>query len=174
MYDRIFLRNLPSDVTVDDIRLAFVACDPEAASKIIRAKPKKVEEKELSREHNLNLSPVLAIHLVKDDLDDVASKFMFDLPREHTPLTTYTDGATDISNGHKGKGDMEQTSDTKMSHDSTVGPDDDLTSDDCLTKMDPAYAFDKADGLEQNFTSRLSEKRVKTALLSVRVCRYIV
>lgn len=168
---KIFLRNLSAETTIDDIRLAFVGSDPEAARQVIKRKASATkEEKEKALRHNIELSPVVAIHLVRDDLDDIAAKFMYDLPKEHSPtMAMYTDGAT---NSDSGSGQENATKNDIIVKKTvraplSLDPDADLKCDDnAEVVQDQAYAFD-SEKTRANFIKKLDSNRVKTALLKV-------
>lgn len=171
---KIFLRNLPPNVTIDDIRLAFIGCDPEISDQIMRTRPgfkikskKKDHTEDEIMSHNLTLSPVVAVHLVTDNVDDVASKFMYDLPKDHSPV--FTDGTTDITSN---LGNV--LSSQEISSKTPSDPDSDMRADTASflpsAPSDAAYAFDNSSSVKYNITSKLSSNRVKTALISVSDC----
>lgn len=90
---KIFLRNLPTKVKIEDIRAAFVGCDPDVHDRVDRSPVGSLSSRERRMRHYLELSPVIAIHLVSETPEELASKFLFDIPRRHEPeVLNYTDG----------------------------------------------------------------------------------
>lgn len=155
---KIFLRNLPQNVTVEDIRLSFIGCDPHAANESLRLKLEKNTNSSTAlqhiREHNLQFSPVRAVHLVKDDLDDVMYKFMYDLPRYHTPDFPLIDDVTDASG--------QDSSLTEESRSSKLDPDADMVTDDILEAPEQKKR-------KEYEMQTFSPTKVKTALISVSI-----
>jgi hypothetical protein len=194
---KIFLRNLTAKITVEDIRLAFIGTDPSVKDQIMKMDDKKVKNKKLREAaedevnlHNLELSPVMAVHLVKDDLDDVAFKFMYDLPKEYSLASSpeYTDGTTDTDATSGSSSSSKSVSSLSNSmpasaatqiHVPYLDPDADLTSEDLTSEdltsegagSEAAYAYDapKAVKIRKDFVKSLDKNRVKTALLSEKI-----
>ena len=78
---KIFVGNLSNEVTPEILVAAFKGCGQIISSEIISVlKSQKKMEVELINYR----SPVTAVHLVKENIDNVASKMMFDLPNNES------------------------------------------------------------------------------------------
>lgn len=87
---KLFLSRLPDSVTVQSFVTAFKGCrnkaaDADASAKSSRASAKKAAAAVENDPNTVDctLSPVVGVHLVKEDVNRVASKILFDLPRAH-------------------------------------------------------------------------------------------
>jgi hypothetical protein len=96
---KVFLSRLPDSVTVQSFVTAFKGCrsksnDAEPKANASKGSAKKTSSTIENDSDSLDWSdsPVVGVHLVKEDINRVASKILFDLPRAHADPESDADG----------------------------------------------------------------------------------
>ena len=175
---KIFLRNIPLDVTIEDIRLAFLGIDPilsgqvkrpklKASSKVTQAARNDIVTQE-ARNHNLQLSPVHAVHLVKEDLNSLTMRFLYELPIDHDPDVDNVVGLPDEQPQHSdsttnSSGAVFDNRESSLKNFIAENSDIDFKATETAQNISPKK---RKKDVTRNFRT-LDSNRVKSALLSV-------
>jgi hypothetical protein len=171
---KVFLSRLPDSVTVQSFVTAFKGCkskgdddDATKASKSSSAKKTSSAAEDDSDSLDWTSSPVVGVHLVKEDLNRVASKILFDLPRAHAEPESDVDAtseAPDASAAASSSGTVRASA-----IDTSLSPTQQLSEVEKLCANGKEISSDK-----RNKYKNLDNSRMKKTILKVVYAIYSV
>jgi hypothetical protein len=180
---KILIRNIPSSANLNDIKAAFSGCseNPTKLSEELMEKIKKAKKTKKSdaKRNSMNQeitqflmtnTPVCGIQLIKQDLDMIASKFLYDLPRNHSPLQ-YTDGITNIDDKtayQESNAANSRSNSEVLANSGNLISNLPITTDNSHIPAENAYNFEPPK-ISLDAFKNIDNRRVKTTLTKVRL-----